>query len=189
VTKAEARRAARSRLAAIGSAARAEAEAAIARNVWLVPEVAAARTLLLYASLPDEVATDAIAREALRRGLTVTYPRCLPATFELALHHLRDLGELRDAGSYGIREPDPACPLLDTSDIDVVLVPGLAFDRRGARLGRGAGYYDRLFALPTFRAFRCGLFFAAQEAHHLPTDPWDVFLDAIVTEEGMVKDE
>jgi 5-formyltetrahydrofolate cyclo-ligase len=189
VTKDEARRDARERLRALAPAEREAANQAIAERVWIVPEVAAARTILLYASLPDEVATDAIAREALRRGLTVTYPRCLPATFELALHHLRDLGELRDAGSYGIREPDPACPLLDTSDIDVVLVPGLAFDRRGARLGRGAGYYDRLFALPAFRAFRCGLFFAAQEAQHLPTEPWDVFLDAIVTEEGMVKDE
>jgi len=186
VTKEEARRAARDRFPAIGSAARAEAEAAIARNVWLVPEIAAARTLLLYASLPDEVATDAIAREALRRGVTVTYPRCLPDTFDLALHHLRDLGELRDSGSYGIREPDPACPLLRVSDIDAALVPGLAWDRDGGRLGHGAGYYDRLFADPAWRGFRCGIFFASQELPRVPRDPWDAPLHAVVTEDGGV---
>ncbi len=186
MTKDDARLRARERLRALPPAERDAANRAIAERIWSVPEVAAARAILLYASLPDEVATDAIAREALRRGLVVTYPRCLPATYELALHHLRDLGELREAGSYGIREPDPACPLLDTADIDVALVPGLAFDRHGARLGRGAGYYDRLFALPTFRAFRCGLFFSSQEARHLPTDPWDAKLDAVVTEREVV---
>lgn len=183
MTKPEARRAARQRLRAFDARERAGAEAAIARNLWQIPAIAAARTLLLYASLPDEVATDEIAREALRRGITVTYPRCLPDTFELALHHLRDLDELRDAGSYGIREPDPSCPILAVSDIDAALVPGLAWDRTGARLGRGAGYYDRLFASPDWRGFRCGLFFSFQELERVPSDPWDAPLHAVVTEQ------
>ena len=189
MTKADARRTARSRLDALNAAERAASSAVIADAVWQLPEVAAARTLLLYASLPDEVDSDEIAREAWRRGIIVTYPRCLPVTRELALHHLRDLSELRDAGSYGIREPDLACPLLQIADIDAVLVPGLGWDRAGNRLGRCAGYYDRLFADPAWRGFRCGLFFAAQEFPHLPRDDWDGKLDAVATEKEVLRVE
>jgi 5-formyltetrahydrofolate cyclo-ligase len=66
-------------------------------------------------------------------------------------------------------------------------VPGLAWDRAGRRLGRGAGYYDRLFADPAWRGFRCGLFFAAAEAPALPADPWDRPLDAVVTGREIVR--
>ena len=182
MTKAAARAEARARLRAMSPAARAAAGERIAERVWTLPELSSAGAILLYASLPEEVPTDAIAREALRRGVTVTYPRCLPETRLMTLHVLRELEELREAGSYGIREPALECPLLALRDVEVILVPGLAWDRRGGRLGRGAGYYDRLFADPHCRAFRCGRFFAAQEFDALPVDPWDVPLEAVVTE-------
>jgi 5-formyltetrahydrofolate cyclo-ligase len=66
--------------------------------------------------------------------------------------------------------------------VDAALVPGLAWDRDGRRLGRGAGYYDRLLASPGWRAFRCGVFFAGQEVARVPVEAWDVRLDAVVTE-------
>ncbi|HET6763299.1 MAG TPA: 5-formyltetrahydrofolate cyclo-ligase [Longimicrobiaceae bacterium] len=177
-----ARRHARLRLAALDAAAREAASAEIARRVWTLPQVASARTLLLFASLPGEVDTAPIAAEAVRRGIVVTYPRCLPETRELALHAVATPDELLP-GAYGIREPDAlVCPLVHAGEVDAVLVPGLAWDRAGRRLGRGAGYYDRLFALPEWRAFRCGLFFAAQELEHVPTDAWDAPLAAVVTE-------
>jgi 5-formyltetrahydrofolate cyclo-ligase len=183
--KPAARRAARERLAALSNAERERAGEVIARRIWTVPEVAAARTLLLYASLAGEVPTDAIAREAWRRGVTVTYPRCLPEAREMALHRVHAHHEL-EAGTYGIREPALACPRVDLEEIDVALVPGLAWDRTGARLGRGAGYYDRLFARPGWRARRVGVFFGAQEAPAgVPVDPWDAPLDVIVTERGV----
>lgn len=188
MTKSEARAEARARLRSMAPAERAEAGQRIAERVWELPAVAGARAILLYASLPEEVPTDAIAEEALRRGTIITYPRCLPETRQMTLHVLKELRELRDAGSYGIREPDLACPRLNLREIDVVLVPGLAWDRRGGRLGRGAGYYDRLFAHPECRAFRCGLFFAAQELPEIPMDPWDVPLDAVVTEREIMDD-
>ena len=187
MSTAAARAEARARLRALTSAERARAGETIAERVWTVPEVAAAHTLLLYASLPEEVPTDAIAREAFRRGIVVAYPRCLPDTRGMALHSLRELAELREAGTHGIREPDLACPLVGVADVDVALVPGLAWDRSGARLGRGAGYYDRLFADPDFRAFRCGLFFAVQEMEGVPLDDWDARLDAVVTEGKVVR--
>ena len=187
MTKDELRRESRRRLRDLLPGARAAAETEIARLVWTVPEIAAARTLLLYAHLASEVSTDAIALEALTRGVHVVFPRVLPDTRALDLHTVAEPDALR-IGAYGIREPDPErCARVPVEAVDAVLVPGLAWDRRGGRLGRGAGYYDRLFALPQWRGFRCGVFYAAQRAPRVPTDPWDVPLDAVVTEDGVVR--
>ena len=176
------RRELKERLRALGPVEREAAALSAEARVWTVPEVAAARVLLLYAHLPGEVPTDAIAREAMRSGVTVVYPRCVTGTRTLTLHALERLEALRE-GAYGIREPDvEVCPLVRVDQVDAALVPGLGWDRAGGRIGRGAGYYDRLFADPGWRGFRCGLFFAAQEADTVPTDPWDAPLDAVVTE-------
>ncbi|HEX2188111.1 MAG TPA: 5-formyltetrahydrofolate cyclo-ligase, partial [Longimicrobiaceae bacterium] len=180
--KAALRRELRGRLRALPPAEREAAALAAEARVWTVPEVAGARVLLLYASLPGEMPTDAVASEALRRGAVVVYPRCVTGTRTLTLHALERLEALRE-GTYGIREPDvEVCPRVEVGDVDAALVPGLGWDRAGGRIGRGAGYYDRLFADPGWRGFRCGLFFAAQEAPAVPTDPWDAPLDAVVTE-------
>ena len=177
---------ARARLRALPPDARAAESAEVARRVWTVPEVAEARTLLLFASLADEVDTDDIAAEARRRGIAVVYPRCLAAGV-MTLHEVTAEAVLR-SGRFGIREPEAeACPVRAPGEIDAALVPGLAWDRAGRRLGRGAGYYDRLFADPAWRGFRCGLFFAASEFPALPADPWDVPLDAVVTGAEVVR--
>ena len=185
MNKAQLRSAARARLAAISADERRAASERISTRVWEVPAVAAAGTLLLFAGRADEVDTDAIAAEALLRGMRVVYPVCDAASGRLSLHALEGPAALV-AGAYGIREPDPrASAALPPESVDAVLVPGLAWDRRGGRLGRGAGYFDRLFGEPTWRGFRCGLFFAAQEVPLVPMDPWDAPLHAVVTERGV----
>ena len=144
--------------------------------------MASARTLLLYAALPEEVPTQEIVAEAWQRGKQVLLPRVDPERRELGLYPVGGWEELQP-GAYGIAEPDPArCAPAAVEQIDAALIPGLAWDRRGGRLGRGGGFYDRLLALPEWRAFRCGLFFAAQEVDLVPIDQWDVPLDAVVTE-------
>jgi 5-formyltetrahydrofolate cyclo-ligase len=185
VTKDDVRREVRGRLAAFSAEERAAAEAEIARRVWQVPQVAGARVLMLYASLPGEVGTDMIAGEATRRGITLVYPRCLEDR-RLSLHVVDALDRLRP-GRYGIREPDPdVCPVHEAGAVDAALIPGLAWDRAGNRLGRGAGYYDRLLADPEWRGYRCGLFFSIQEFPAIPHDPWDARMQAIVTEAELV---
>lgn len=182
MTKPELRAEARRRLRALPPAERATAEAEIARRVWTVPEVASARTLLLFADLPEEVHTDTIAAEALRRGLALVYPRTQVETRTMTLHRVASLADLR-TGNYGIREPAAeVCAEVAVGEVDVALVPGLAWDRAGNRLGRGAGYYDRMFARPDWRGFRCGIFFAFQEADAVPAEAWDLPLDAVVTD-------
>lgn len=185
MTKAALRGEMRARLADITPAEQTAAGEEIARLVWTVPEIAAARVLLLYAALPQEVPTGAIAGEAWQREITVLYPRVDGRTGTLLLHEVSSLDGLQP-GSYGISEPAPArCPLADPESVGAALIPGLAWDRQGQRLGRGAGYYDRLLATPGFHAFRCGLFFAAQEVAHIPADLWDVPLAAVVSEQGV----
>jgi 5-formyltetrahydrofolate cyclo-ligase len=168
-------------LAGFPATERARMGGQIAGRVWEVEEVAGARTLLVYAGLPREVPTAEIVAEAARRDIRIVYPRCLPQERDLALHVVRDPAELV-AGSFGILEPLSSCPAVATTEVDAALVPGLLWDRTGARLGRGAGYYDRLLRRPDWRGFSCGLFFAAQEVPEIPIDPWDAHLDAIVTE-------
>ncbi len=86
------------------------------------------------------------------------------------------------AGPWGLREPDPArAEEIELGALDGVLVPGVAFDRRGARLGRGKGYYDR--ALQTYKGIKVGIAFDRQlSADDLPVEPHDVRMDWIVTE-------
>ena len=181
MTKAELRAAARLRLRALPAPARAAATAEIERRVWTLPELAQAGTLLLFADLPEEVSTDGVAAEALGRGTRLVYPRTVRGSRTMTLHHVAALDRLRP-GAFGIREPDERCPEVAPGEVDAALVPGLAWDRRGARLGRGAGYYDRMFGGPLWRGFRCGVFFAFQEVPAVPAESWDVPLQAAVTE-------
>jgi 5-formyltetrahydrofolate cyclo-ligase len=187
MTKDRMREEARARLAVLTAEQRRRASESISRRVWELEEVKRARVILLYASIQSEVDTDAIAAEAMRREIIVTYPRCLPETRAMVLHRVDGVAGLREGGMFGIREPDLLCPVVDLAGIDVAFVPGLGWDRRGVRLGRGAGYYDRLFMSPGWRGFRCGLFHAAQEFERLPANRYDAPLDAVVTEEEIVR--
>ena len=140
--------------------------------------------LLVYASLPEEVPTDEIAREALRRGIGVVYPRTA-ADGSMVPHRVPSPAELQ-TGRFGIREPHPEIhPAVSIDSVDAALIPGLAWDRSGGRLGRGGGFYDRLLGTPGWRGFRCGIFFTAQELPSLPAEPWDIALDAVVTDSGV----
>ncbi|MGH7458268.1 MAG: 5-formyltetrahydrofolate cyclo-ligase [Longimicrobiaceae bacterium] len=164
---------------------RAAAEAAQRRLLGL-PGWRAAESVLLYADLPGEVATDPLARTALETGKRVLYPRCRLEESRLTLHRVDD-GATLPAGRFGIREPDGGCLEVGPDEVDLAVVPGLAWDRLGRRLGRGGGFYDRLLAGEAWRGVRCGLFFADQEVERVPSDPWDVPLDLIVTEKEVVR--
>ncbi len=84
------------------------------------------------------------------------------------------------SGAFGIAEPVVEdCPVCPPEAIDLMLVPGMAFTREGARLGRGKGFYDRYMAQPELQAFRVGVCFAHQLVETLPTEPHDCAIDAV----------
>jgi 5-formyltetrahydrofolate cyclo-ligase len=89
-------------------------------------------------------------------------------------------------GAFGIQEPDPSqSQQIDLSDINGFIIPGLAFDKKGARLGKGKSFYDR--ALKNYEGIKVGVGFSWQVFENLPTDPWDIFMDVLVTEAGIIQ--
>ena len=113
------------------------------------------------------------------------FPRTVFNPPAISLHHVRTPAELLPipaAKNIVFLEPAPDAPEADYDAIDAILVPGLAFDREGYRLGRGGGFYDRLLARLPERTVRIGLFFAVQELAQIVREPHDRRLDWIVTE-------
>ncbi|NPA49330.1 MAG: 5-formyltetrahydrofolate cyclo-ligase [Thermodesulfobacteria bacterium] len=142
-----------------------------------------AERLLLYAHFRDEVETDALIEAALQEGKEVYLPRTYVREKRLRLFRLFNTGELLP-GAYGIPEPPAQNPEIQAEELDLIVVPGVAFDLRGGRLGYGGGFYDRLFAKAP-RVKRIGLAYSCQVAEELPLEEHDVLLHALVTEKGL----
>lgn len=164
------------------------------QHVLRDPAWGGARVVALYMALPDEMDTTLLWHMARLSGKQAWLPRCVPAEgadsarsgrMEFAL--CGNPAQLC-SGPFGISEPDPAlCPALpDDMPPDLMIVPGLAFDRQGYRLGYGGGYYDRLLARPAWSGVRLiGLTANALVLDALPHDPWDRPVNALATEEGV----
>jgi 5-formyltetrahydrofolate cyclo-ligase len=147
-----------------------------------LPGFAGAATVLLYRSaFVEEFATEPMFLRAWAQGKRLVCPRVDRATRRLRLYEVSDLVADFAPGTLQIPEPKPTCPPVEPSAIDWALVPGLAFDRRGYRLGRGAGHYDRL--LPTLRpdAPRWALAYDCQLVEALPVELHDQPLDGVAT--------
>ncbi len=169
----------------VAEAARA-AEAAAAR-LCETPEFARAARVALYAALEDELPTRPAFLGVVGAGKQVLLPRIAPGR-RLVFEAVDDWGALR-AGRYGVLEPPSGsgetAPLAGT---DLVVVPGVAFDRAGGRLGRGAGYYDRAFPVDADRApVLFGLAFERQLVARVPTGPRDRRVAAVVTERALYR--
>jgi 5-formyltetrahydrofolate cyclo-ligase len=161
----------------------------IADALVLTPEWANAPRIALFANLPGEVDTGPIwaaAREAFK---TTLFPRIIPGRRRLEFAIVADATDL-SPGQFGVLEPLPRCEIMPLDAATLVLVPGLAFDHRGGRLGRGAGYYDRALAgAPAregdeaqARPCRFGIGFELQIVSSVPMGPHDVRMDAVWTE-------
>lgn len=167
---------------ALDLAVRSAAAQAIATRVAAFPEYASARAVLLTLPFRSEWDTLPLVRAALAAGKTVAVPRVDKASRMLELHAIADpQADIVDS-DQGIPEPRPACPQVPRDAIDFVLVPGVAFDLAGRRLGYGGGYYDRLLPLLSARAMRVAGAFEVQLVDRVPAAPHDLAVDAIVTE-------
>lgn len=143
-------------------------------------EFRAARVIASYVDFDNEVPTRSIIRRAFSLGHIVCVPRRHEGSFVLSFHRITDLGELI-LGEKGIMEPKASAPRVHPKKIDLVLVPGVGFDRHGNRLGFGSGYFDN--SLPKMpSAFKVGLSYESCVMAKLPTEPHDHRMDALVTE-------
>ena len=141
----------------------------------LRPLLSDAKVILAYYSLPDEVDTHALIHELVAEGKTVLLPKVLDdTTMELRRYTgPQDLSE----GAYHIMEPT-GTPFTDLEQINVALIPGVAFDAQGHRLGRGKGYYDRF--LTAFPGNTIGVCFDFQKVAEVPVDAHDVAVNRVV---------
>jgi 5-formyltetrahydrofolate cyclo-ligase len=154
----------------------------VAERFLALPEIRRATTILLFWSFGSEVPTRPLIDRLHERGVTVALPRIEGAEL-VPVRYVP--GDPTTLTSFGAEEPVGGVRL-DPSAIDVVGVPGVAFDRRGRRIGYGGGYYDRF--LRGLRAFTVGLAFELQVLDEdLPGGSFDLAVDAIVTEDGTVR--
>lgn len=141
-----------------------------------------ARTILSYKATPGECDPAELVKAAARMGKSVAYPLCA-GNGGLELYIPSDEGCFVK-GAYGIAEPDrERSRRVAAGEIDLIIVPGLAFDRELYRLGRGGGYYDRL--LDGAAAFKLGLALAEQITERVPREPWDAKMDAVACNFGI----
>jgi 5-formyltetrahydrofolate cyclo-ligase len=165
--------------AGVPAVARDRASTAVAARALALPGVAGARAVLAYAATAEELDPAPLVAALRERGARVAYPRvCGPGA--LALHWCDDEAALAP-GYCGIDEPAADLPEADCAEIDLVLVPGTAFDERCGRLGMGGGYYDRLLPLLAPGALAVGLAFDEQVVTEVPTEAHDVPLGAVIT--------
>lgn len=145
------------------------------RTIELLPEFVHAKTVFLYYSMPDEVATHAFVQK-----WSETKEIYLPVIEEGEMKlRLYSPDEILRTGVFNIREPQGnLCS--DYKLIDFAIVPGVAFDRQCFRMGRGKGYYDRV--LPLLSCAKAGICFAFQIVENVPVDEWDVPMDYVITE-------
>ncbi len=157
---------------------RERAGAAVAARLLALPELSPARTVLVFSSFGSEVPTGPIVQGLAGEGRRVALPRVEGRAMEARTFRPGD--PLRRA-PFGALEPVDG-EVLTPEELDAVVVPGLAFDRRGYRVGYGGGHFDRLLGATRPEALRVGICFAAQLVDEVPAGPGDVPVDVIVTE-------
>jgi 5-formyltetrahydrofolate cyclo-ligase len=140
------------------------------------------RAVAVYDAQSFEVPLADFVLELGSRGVKIVYPRVVKGSRELSFH---EVGESWVKGPFGIREPASHSPVRAISEIDVFVVPGVAFTRDGRRLGRGAGYYDSTLALRSEHARTIGVVFDLNVVDDLPTEAHDVRVDFLATERGV----
>ena len=165
---------------------RVEAEALIATRIAALASFDRAGVVLLTLPFRSEWDATLLARRALAAGKRVAVPRVDPAARMLRILLIDDLQRDVEAGYRGIPEPRAGCPALAMQEIDWVLVPGVAFDAAGRRLGYGGGYYDRLLPLLRQKVPRIAGAFDVQFVDAVPAAPHDIAVDCIVTEHRVI---
>lgn len=153
----------------------------IAELLFKLPVFIKAQTVLFYASTPSEVDTFAMMQQAKQLEKIIALPSIQKNQMTMRPLLTESLSNLKKS-PYGFQEPDEATSkAIDVASLDVVIVPGLAFDRKNNRLGRGAGYYDRFLSTLSEHTVTIGIAFDFQVVDSLPVEQHDVALDVILS--------
>lgn len=142
-----------------------------------------AKNIMLYLDFNNEVSTDSLIKKLLNLGKIVSSPITLKEERKLIPSQITDLKNGIQYGAYNIREPKPECsPAINIKDLDVIIVPAVAYDKNCYRLGYGGGFYDRFLENLRKDAVTIGIAFDLQIFDEVPKEAHDDQLDYIVTE-------
>ncbi len=169
----------RARLRQLATADRAAGSSLICQRIVNQDFWKTAKTVLLFAPMPDEVNIWPLLVEALAAGKVLCLPRYDSVKKIYTAAQVKDLELDLVAAAFDIQEPAGHCGEIPLADIDLALVPGVGFDLKGNRLGRGKGFYDRLLA--GFGGIKCGVAWEEQMAETIPAEEQDVRMDLVWT--------
>ena len=160
----------------------------IANRLFNLNQYKEANFIFSFISFKDEVNTHKIIKKSISMGKRIGVPITIPKTRELQVSELMDFDKELALGFYDILTPkDEYIRIVPSKIIDLILVPGVAFDKRGYRVGYGGGYYDRFFANINKNVIKIGLCFEMQIIPEAPTDSYDIPVDFILTEKDLIQ--
>jgi 5-formyltetrahydrofolate cyclo-ligase len=161
--------------------------ALIKKSLFLLPEFIDAKTIFFYASFRSEVETLSMIKESLNAGKRVTLPKVVKEKRRLMLYEIKNMDEL-SSGYMGIPEPSSSDErLVGIDEVDIVLIPGAAFDLSGNRLGYGGGYYDILLSERKKKVPIVALAYEEQIVDSIPPEAHDVKVDIIITDRRVIR--
>lgn len=138
------------------------------------------KNIFIFVSYNDEVDTHRIIRKALEDKKTISVPKVISqdeGMVAIEIHSLNDL----EPGSYGILEPKKHCKVVDPKTIDLAVIPGLAFDLNGGRIGYGGGFYDRFLMCVSDNCNKIALGYDFQIVKCVPMEPNDIRINGVIT--------
>ena len=170
-SKSEIRTTAKRAVKALSSEQKRSKSALILKNIADFEPIKSAKVVALYASLPDEVTSDELIT-VLAAEKCVVLPRVAGDDMDFYPYDPTTM----EIGAFGISEPQGE-EAVEPRDIDVIVVPGVAFTTDGKRCGRGKGYYDKYLSRAGFRAVKVGVCYKEQLAEEIPNEPHDILMD------------
>lgn len=159
--------------------------ALIADRISAMPEWDRAKTILGFVPGNHEPDINKLLKEAISTGKRICLPQFNPIQTTYSAVLVSNPNTDLISGKYGVLEPKAGSQVIPFSEIDCVLVPGLAFDSTGGRLGRGGGWFDRMLA--EIRGLRIGVAFSVQLVGNVPVESHDIRMDCLVTAEELIR--
>jgi 5-formyltetrahydrofolate cyclo-ligase len=164
-----------------------EKSSAIKDTLFSLSQYKESNFIFSFISFKDEVNTHEIIKDSIAIGKKVGVPISVPKTKELLVSEIIDFDKELELSYYDILAPkDEYIRIVSPKVVDLVLVPGVAFDKRGYRVGYGGGYYDRFFNKLEKGVIKIGLCYEMQILPEVPTDIYDIPIDYIITEKGLI---
>lgn len=152
-----------------------------------MPGYGAAQVVMGLMSFGAEFESDGWVRQVLADDKRLLLPRVNRITRQLDVYRVENLESQIGLGSYGIREPIPACcEMANLAELDFILLPGVAFGRDGSRLGYGGGFYDKFLARLPHQPVLAAAAFSLQLVENIPQEPTDRKVDWLVTENEII---